>query len=360
MGGDPQRPDYWIRHHPYDTLAAEPGETARADADDARIVERVTKAYRRSMQGDYYGADSMWKTIRDERQGGLHELLARGRTEDIAAALRSPKDNFLLHGFETLTRDVCRRFESNPNLRKGRAERLHDLLARLAEALGALRVENPEGGPWLENVKRTPDALLDLVEGKLGIPLAVPWFWAGLVGLKTSRGVFGHRMLHAAYGAHRIRQLAARSVLEIGAGLGHLARYAWLMGIRDYTIADLPLTNVAQGYFLMRTLGEEAVVLEGEPLRARAIRVLTPQALAAETRYDLVVNVDSLTEMGRETASAYLEKIFRVTECLLSINHEANPFTVNELARQSSRALAIERYPYWLRNGYVEEIVRRA
>ena len=359
MGRDPQRPDYWTRHHPYDTLAAEPGETARAEADDARIVARVAKAYRRSMQADYYGADSMWKTIRDERQGDLHELLAHGSMDDIAAALRSPKDNYLLRGFETLTPEIRQRLESNPQLKKERAERLHDMLARLAETLGALRVENPESGPWLENVKRTPDELLDLIEGKLGIPLAVPWFWAGLVGLKTSRGVFGHRMLHAAYGAHRIRQLGARSVLEIGAGLGHLARYAWLMGIRDYTIADLPLTNVAQGYFLMRTLGEEAVVLESEPPRAGAIRVLTPQALAAETRYDLAVNVDSLTEMGRDTASAYLEKIFRVTDCLLSINHEANPFTVNELVR-ARPDLAVERYPYWLRNGYVEEIVRRA
>ncbi len=53
-------------------------------------------------------------------------------------------------------------------------------------------------------------------------------------------------------------------VLEIGAGLGRTAYYAWRAGIRHYTIVDVPLTAVAQADFLGRTLGPEALTLAGE------------------------------------------------------------------------------------------------
>lgn len=358
MSADPAGRSFWIRHHPYERLDAEPGETARIDADDRRIIERVVAAYRRTPGDDFYGRNSMWKSIRDERQRELHGLLAHGRMDDIAEALRNPKDNYLLYGFETLFKEAYERASSDHAQQQKRAAGAKDHLVRLAEAISALRVENPEGGPWLDNVRWSTADVIELIERKLGFPLAVPWPYGELFGLKTHGGVFGQRMIHAAYCAHRVRLLGARKVLEIGAGLGHLARYGYLMGIRDYTIVDLPFSSVSQGYFLMRTLGEDAVVLEGEPYNPGAIRILTPAHLDTQERYDLAVNVDGLTELGRDTAERYLARIFAVSDRFLSINHESNQYTVNELAR-GRPDLRIERFPYWMRNGYVGEIVRR-
>jgi len=72
-------------------------------------------------------------------------------------------------------------------------------------------------------------------------------------------------------------------------------------------------------------------------------------------RYDLVVNVDSLTELGRKVAAQYVDWICDKTPRFLSINHEANRFTVRELL--AGRAgVAAERHPYWMRNGFVEEV----
>jgi len=98
-------------------------------------------------------------------------------------------------------------------------------------------------------------------------------------------------------------------VLEIGPGLGYTVVYADRLGIKDYTVVDLPMTNVAQAYFIGRSVGEERIVLEGEPGQDRddVIKIRTPTVLREQQRqFDLI----------------------------------------------------IERFPFWLRNGYAEEIIR--
>ena len=160
-------------------------------------------------------------------------------------------------------------------------------------------------------------------------------------------------MIQALYQAWRVPLLtgsvSSSRILEIGGGLGRTAYYAWRSGARDYTIIDLPMTGVAQGYFLDRTLGEDSVCLFGE--ERSGIRVL-PQAafLDATDRYDLAINVDSLTEMAAETAEAYCSAIKARAGVFLSINHETNPFTVCETCTNVGMPV-ISRTPYWLRRG---------
>jgi hypothetical protein len=83
---------------------------------------------------------------------------------------------------------------------------------------------------------------------------------------------------------------------------------------------------------------------------------LTPAHLDSAPRYDLVVNVDSLTEVGRGVAEDYLRWIMKNSRRFWSVNHEANMFTVNELLKEFPGA-TVERFPYWMRNGYAEEII---
>jgi hypothetical protein len=346
----------WRQHHPYEALEVDAVSADRVDADDSRIIDRIVTAYRKSSGTDYYGPDSIWRIFREERHRDLHELLLHGPREKLAEALRSPRDNNLLYGFEMLFKERIEEIEADPRQTRIIGARLKDQLVCLAEALGALRVENPESGPWLESLNRPVPELVAAVEGKLGFSLDLPAFYAGLLGLPMRNGVLTYRMIHAAYCASRVKALTSGTVLEIGGGIGHLACYAHRLGLH-ITIVDLPMTNVAQGYFLMRTLGEEAVVLEGEPVRAGSINVLTPAHLDRAPRYDLVVNVDSLTEVGSEVAKGYLRWIAKNSGRFWSVNHEVNAFTVNELLREFSD-VTVERFPYWMRNGYVEESVR--
>lgn len=64
----------------------------------------------------------------------------------------------------------------------------------------------------------------------------------------------------------------------------------------------------------------------------------------------MAVWIDLIEQEGAHQAlSAGVDGLARV---FISINHEANDFTVAEL---TSRVRSV-RYPYWMRAGYVEEL----
>jgi hypothetical protein len=163
---------------------------------------------------------------------------------------------------------------------------------------------------------------------------------------------------HALYQAWRIWQLAGKRrsprILEIGGGLGRTAYYARKFGVTDYTIVDIPMTLVAQANFLGRNLGAQSLHLYGEDIHApHAIKLLPPSAfLQSAAQYDLVLNVDSMTEMAQDTAQAYCDAIHARATIFLSINHEGLDFTVAELMPGGM----FQRSPYWMRPGYVEEL----
>ena len=150
-------------------------------------------------------------------------------------------------------------------------------------------------------------------------------------------------------------------MVEIGGGLGRTAYYARAFGIHDYTLVDLPLTGISQAYFLGRTLSPQAILLHGEnaPDESERIKISPPNPFINSTdRYDLALNVDSLPEVGRATAEAYVQQIATRAPIFLSINHEANDFTTRELIENNPKASASDRHPYWMRSGYVEELTR--
>jgi hypothetical protein len=63
-----------------------------------------------------------------------------------------------------------------------------------------------------------------------------------------------------------------------------------------------------------------------------------------------------MTEMAASTAKDYWRAISKRASVFLSINHEFNEFTVREIIN-STPGLDVSRTPYWLRRGYVEEVV---
>ncbi|WP_284313236.1 hypothetical protein [Labrys miyagiensis] len=66
-----------------------------------------------------------------------------------------------------------------------------------------------------------------------------------------------------------------------------------------------------------------------------------------------------MTEFGIDVARGYWRKIIASTPIFLSINHEANAYTVSQIAADAPAPLMEkERYPYGVRKGYAQEVFR--
>jgi hypothetical protein len=234
-----------------------------------------------------------------------------------------------------------------------------DAIDRLAQSVGAARMTNPEA-PLFYHEPPNIEALLDRIEAATGLRLLFPNPFPDEFGITTSRGIASLRAVFAIYQAHRLQQEIRASaqcdVLEIGAGLGRTAYYAAKSKISAYTIIDLPLANAAQAYFLGRTIGQDRISLAGEKARPGQVTILPPSSLTTLTQVGVMLNVDSLTEMDRSSAEAYVHFAKENAERFISINHEANRFTANEVIRALWPAAKIMRYPHPMRDGYVEEI----
>jgi hypothetical protein len=331
-------------------------------ADDTSLVQRVVRAYRHGLQLNER-ATSMWEAFFDERHRSSHEIFASGSFEDAGAILRDPTTSDLFWGFDGHCASILK-------MRGGSYDRAEarvclDGLVTFGEAIGAIKLDYPEAYSLKRDEVLRTDTTIKALEDFLGLELVFPNPFPKEVGIKSEKGVISYRVPQALYQAWRIKQLVSAipnpRVLEIGGGLGRTAYYARLFGITDYTIIDLPFTGLSQGYFLGRTLGEDGVQLYGEAAAnpANAVKILPPSSfLGGSEKYDLIVNVDSLPEMGMAVAQSYVDQIAKRSPLFLSINHDAGEFRVAELMKQKAEIASVDRRSYWMRRGYVEELVR--
>ena len=350
----------WLRFRPVEQLAGHRAIAKTAEeVDDADLVDRIISAYKLADQTAVGSTESMWFRFLAEPKKPIHEALMRGDRDYLVAILRQPDLSALFFGFEYTyhvglpkTQDLRDFWEY---------QSCYDTLCSLAEAICLKPLPNPENYYHVDPPEPvSPDQLIEEIENAFGFPLQFPNPFIGEIGLATSRGVITHRAVQALYQSWRIADLTKQAenprVLEIGAGLGRTAYYAIQFGIRDYTVIDLPITAVAQAYFLGRALGPDAICLFGED--RPGIRVLPPAAfLDSNDHYDLVVNANSLTEMAVDTARAYCAAIRERASLFLSINHEVNAFTARTVC-VAAGLKAVSRSPYWMRRGYVEELFR--
>ncbi len=154
----------------------------------------------------------------------------------------------------------------------------------------------------------------------------------------------------ATYARHQLDQLQAAlasingtSVVEIGPGVGHCAFLAHRAGI-DYTTIDLPLGMVAQACFLGHAVGPENIWMDGDPeVGARNQVKLFSAARLPDGRFDVALNVDSMTEMSLSAALDYVAWINAHARLLVSINHEINAFTISEIAEHCLAGRRVER-----------------
>jgi hypothetical protein len=328
--------------------AAETGIVGpREHGDDRELVRRIVRAYAAATERFAGHGASMWADI-NATAADLHRVLLGGDLEQSARLLRHPHLSNLFHGFD------------NPvgnEIAADMKQRIYLALRRLAEATGAVRLSNPE---TRIGTALSIDGYLDALDVRLGRRLVFPNLFEAEQGVRSARGIIGFRPLQALYQAWRLTRFGdGLRVLEIGAGLGRTAYYADLLGIADYTIVDIPLSNVAQADFLGRALGPDRVTLVGEEPESggRRIRIWGPDFLATtDERFDVVLNVDSLTELDRDVARRYVDFAARRARVFVSINPEYHPQRVCDLLDAQARPHLTLRLPYWMREGYVEEI----
>lgn len=346
-----------------------------APADDTELIARVARAYT-SAAAAHPGTGSFWTAFNDGVKRDIHIGLSSSDPAVWAQILRRPDQNAHFWGFDAVCKApegevephelVFRNLNAEGDWRLSYALWLHGALISLAEAVGAMRVLYPETAPGVHYAVHgepaDPDVVLDGIAANIDADIDFPNPYPGEIGFKTRRGVVGFRALQAIYQAWRVAQIVKgrpnARVLEIGAGLGRTAYYAHrFFGLKDYTIIDIPLTNAAQGYFVGRTVGANAVAFVGEEKSPDQIKILPPERLTALTEdYDLILNVDSFTELDPPTVNKYWKFARERASFLLSINHEFNPIPLRELHR-ADPGCSYSRYPYWMRRGYVEELI---
>jgi hypothetical protein len=351
--------------HRQNQLSASPDSSLRNPSGlekDIYLIRRIIGAYQRANMTDL--GDSMWSLFFASYHQTIHETLISGDEEKTADIFRNPGTSDLFYGFDILAKSYHQEVFKAKSVRNAYAKLCLDGLVRFAESIGAIPIDNPETWPAnTGSLWKTENVLTELnkIYGLFSVPNPFP----NEHGLKTSRGIISFRVPQALYQAWRIKQLvdgiSAPRVLEIGAGLGRTAHYAHELGIKDYTIVDIPISAAAQAYFLGRTIGEDEIHLEGEHPNesSNKVKIITPQTFLDENKtYDLILNVDSLTEMDFPIAQAYWEKIKVSTSKFLSINHEANAFRVRDVIKDDFNKINIQRKLYWMRRGYVEELIQ--
>lgn len=257
-------------------------------------------------------------------------------------------------------------------------------LTAIAESLGAIPLYNPFASPGVCNAP--PDLnmyqydlnhLLSLIEQKLGRDILLPDVFNGF-GIKTYRGIITDRIGRALLTACQIKNYChllsidfrTAKLCEIGGGGGMLAYFCWQLGARNYTIFDLPTTNILQNYFLLNALPTAKIVTYDryEGIENGCINILPYWKISdcLPGYADLFINEDSMPEIDRNIVLSYLDYIKAFSRYFLSLNQECNAVMkdgnmlarVYELIEESGGFERLLRQLHWGMPGYSVELYR--
>ncbi|MFY9294359.1 MAG: hypothetical protein WAP03_27285 [Methylorubrum rhodinum] len=345
--------------YPYRAVGALPPMEFAAPAigpDDEAIAARLIAAWRHSAAAAPEAAEEGMWAARSTGFSAFHTALRAGDARALAALLAPLFQSHLAHGI-AMGRTTAALARHAPEIF---AAAWCDRLLRLAEALGVEPVRCPEQGDFARPLERV--GKIERIEAALGFRLVFPDVGAPY-GVRLREKILPEHAFSHAYAAWRIRRLnPGPRLAEIGGGFGGLAWFLRDEG-RSYTILDLPFTNVIQGWFLLKA--GLSVSLAGEP-EAR-LRVLPWWEIHRDARYDLVINQDSIPEMPPDAAAMYVARIREIAPLFYSVNQEAAAANteafrqgiVPNLVARDGGYRRLGRNPFWLRDGYVEEIYAR-
>lgn len=345
------------------------------DEQDFHIAERLVNAFHgmnayemQNIEPERRPNEGVWEMSKHEFHGEAYRLLFDSDVKGFARLMCNAMRAELCHGLGPGLQ-VFQAFASKGEGREANVLILKDRLASLAEALGCLPYEGPEQGPYGEAILRPIEALAAMIESTLGYEIYRPTVM-GNFGIQYRDGVIDVRVPEDAYCTFSVRRLMqnqqCKRVVEIGGGFGGMAFQFSRSGLSEYTIVDLPIINLVQGYFLMKIFGGDEVKLFGENIPDRRFNVLPYwEFFNRDRQFDLVFNRDSLPEIPRARVEEYLSEISARNCLLYSINQEGEALAgqvdlrqinVHKMTQAFDNLPCQSRSPYWIRKGYVEAI----
>lgn len=239
-------------------------------------------------------------------------------------------------------------FTQNENdIQKNVGFAIYDKIFSLMESVGLIPTFSPEEYIINNNYHRfylvPVDIFIEKLSNHLGADISAPKYSGGLFGLKTEKyGLYSDRDLMSLGAAIRIHEKYWNNknikIIDIGGGVGHLSYYLYKLGFTNITTLDVPTVNAAAMYFL------------GTNLPGHNIKFKSPHEFTG--KYDLVINVDGITQMNKDLSKSYMDKMLvDGTKHFYSVNREIDSFTVGSICPLAR----VSRNPFWLRKGYVEE-----
>lgn len=256
-----------------------------------------------------------------------------------------------------------------------------DGLMSFASYLGLVR-ESMEFGESLVRTAEGIREIHDAIEKRIGNHLSFPKVcsaWGVSFGSRFMPHV-GWRHLHFAHATlEHASTIVCPRIVEVGGGFGGVCFWAYALarGMLRYTIYDFPILNVIAGYFLLRAMPDEPVVLYGEgfdPRRETPHVAVLPNYLIEDepdTGADIAINQDSLPEMPRTAALRYLAVFDRIVRVgFYSENQESGtPWNLTDqlgsaqlclpdLEQWLERLHRVYRFRAWMRRGYFETFYR--
>jgi hypothetical protein len=354
-----------------------PGLSLRAvDASDVEIAEELQRAWRaangRLAMSAFTDRKTMWGDIVASRHRSLFNSLNDADPRALAAHLvdmqKLPESTGLTQG-DRAYRDFL---AASREGRRAAVAPFHDMLASLAQYLGLQRAECAEQDYIGETIIIDQEVLAHRIEAALGHAITAPAVFDGLYGLSIDDRVLHGRDIQALYAALRTIEASGQErpeICEIGAGFGKVAQFAWMQGVRRYTIIDLPTVCAMQYYYLRKTSPGVRITFRdawGHRLEGDGIDLVFASNLCEDMqiRADIVLNCDSFPEMGDAICSNYFARIPKWAPLLLSINQEANREIRGPDDRQTVVGALLPKFGFvrryrfrsWIRRGYVEEL----
>lgn len=344
-------------------------------AEDVALCGRLIAAFAAITREDAPAKDAsgIWRELFYTYQPQLAEILEVGDARELAGLLASMFQEQVVWG---MTGDHGIRYHGTRMGLRILSLKTLDTLVSLAESLGVVSVESPGQGQAGLAFDGGIAELMAKVDRVLGFHLDFPNVGAPyglmvngrLITPDTPEQIYVALRLDQARVNHLPRHSEnAIEIVEVGGGYGGMC-YWFLRAhphIARYTLIDLPIMNVLQGYFLAQALGHEKVSFFGKD--PALLQILPDSALKdVNTPFDIFVNKESMPEMPHATVTSYLE--WGRANCggvFFSYNQETKAEwpvigvrqgVVSEQIEQVGGFDRVRRDHSWVHRGYVEEI----
>uniref|UniRef100_A0A6C0BVM4 Sugar O-methyltransferase n=1 Tax=viral metagenome TaxID=1070528 RepID=A0A6C0BVM4_9ZZZZ len=278
-------------------------------------VVRICNYYNKYMS--MYSKDNIWHAIILPKLKKYLELFTLNKYEHANFILENINKTNLMYGYDVLQNE----FHNGILIYYDEIESTHKCIIKLLEEMEIKPV-------YTNNLLDIEENLL-LMDEKCGFKIDFPevFNYSKSATIASSRGKISHRMMYALYYVWNIYRhtpdIKNASILEIGAGTGRTAYYAYKFGFNKYTIMDIISTNIVQAHYNFNIFGANNVHLYGEECTDSCFLTIMPSIVfeTIKDNFDVVCNFDGLTEYGLNTATMYFKKIAEISTKFISINH---------------------------------------